>query len=155
MDQLLETCKEGSDLEHLRSVMNFHFGQFYKEVGVSLDDHLVLHACAVLEYLIYYRGNDRRMKEKLRYRYPAAIFEILEHKNHQESEYMEDAEQRVIQSKIEASQYKIEKADVDQKNYALTAENERLQKMIQQQNQVLRNLQDRLDRVNNSGQQIG
>ena len=154
MDQLLETCKESSDLEHLRSVMDFHFGQFYKEVGVSLDDHLVLHACAVIEYLIYYRGNDRRMQEKLRYRYPAAIFEILEHKNHQESEYMEDAGQRVIESKIEASQLKFEKATVDQKNYALTAENERLQKVIQQQTQVLRTLQDRLDRVNNSGQQI-
>jgi len=49
MDQLLETCKESSDLEHLRSVMDFHFGQFYKEVGVSLDDHLVLHACAVID----------------------------------------------------------------------------------------------------------
>jgi hypothetical protein len=134
--------------------MDFHFGQFYKEVGVSLDDHLVLHACAVIEYLIYYRGNDRRMQEKLRYRYPAAIFEILEHKNHQESEYMEDAGQRVIESKIEASRFKFEKETVNQKNYALTAENDRLQKMIHQQNQVLRTLQDRLDRVNNSGQQI-
>ena len=95
------------------------------------------------------------MQEKLRYRYPAAIFEILEHKNHQQSEYMEDAEQRVFQSRIEASQFKIEKANVDQKNYALTAENERLQKVIRQQNQVLRNLQDRLDSVNNSGQQFG
>ena len=155
MDQLLETCKESSDLEHLRSVMDFHFGQFYKELGVSLDEHLVLHASAVIEYLIYFRGNDRRMQEKLRYRYPAAIFEILEHKNHQESEYMEDAGQRVIESKIEASRFKFEKETVNQKNYALTAENDRLQKMIHQQNQVLRNLQDRLDRVNNSGQQIG
>ena len=152
---MLETSKESSDLEHLRFVMNFHFGQFYKELGVSLDEHIVLHACAVIEYLIYYRGNDRRLQEKLRYRYPAAIFEILQHKNHQESEYMEDAEQRVLQSRIEASQFKIEKADVDQKNYALTAENERLQKIIRQQNQVLRTLQDRLDSVNNSGQQFG
>jgi flagellar motility protein MotE (MotC chaperone) len=94
------------------------------------------------------------MQEKLRYRYSAAIFEILEHKNHQESEYMEDAEQRVIESKIEASRFKFEKETVNQKNYALTAENDRLQKMIHQQNQVLRTLQDRLDRVNNSGQQI-
>jgi hypothetical protein len=155
MDQILDTSKESSDLEHLRSVMNFHFCQFYKELGVSLDEHIVLHACAVIEYLIYYRGNDRRMQEKLRYRYPAAIFEILEYKNHQQSEYMEDAEQRVFQSRIEASQYKMEKSNVDQKNYALTAENERLQKVIWQQNQVLRNLQDRLDSVNNSGQQFG
>ena len=155
MDQILETSKESSDLEHLRSVMKFHFGQFYKELGVSLDEHIVLHACAVIEYLIYYRGNDRRMQEKLRYRYPAAIFEILEHKNHQQSEYLEDAEQRILQSNIEASRFKQEKADVNQKNYALTAENERLQKVIRQQNQVLRNLQDRLDSVNNSGQQFG
>jgi predicted RNase H-like nuclease (RuvC/YqgF family) len=95
------------------------------------------------------------MQEKLRYRYPAAIFEILEHKNHQQSEYLEYAEQRILQSDIEASRYKQEKADVDQKNYALTAENERLQKIIRQQNKVLRNLQDRLDSVNNSGQQFG
>jgi hypothetical protein len=155
MDKMLETSKESSDLEHLRFVMNFHFGQFYKELGVSLDEHIVLHACAVIEYLIYYRGNDRRMQEKLRYRYPAAIFEILECKNHQQSEYLEDAEQRILQSNIEASRYKQEKADVDQKNYVLTAENERLQKVIRQQNQVLRNLQDRLDSVNNSGQQFG
>ncbi len=155
MDKMLETSKESSDLEHLRFVMNFHFGQFYKELGVSLDEHIVLHACAVIEYLIYYRGNDRRMQEKLRYRYPAAIFEILECKNHQQSEYLEDAEQRILQSNIEASRYKQEKADVDQKNYVLTAENERLQKIIRQQNQVLRNLQDRLDSVNNSGQQFG
>jgi hypothetical protein len=155
MDKILETSKESSDLEHLRFVMNFHFGQFYKELGVSLDEHIVLHACAVIEYLIYYRGNDRRMQEKLRYRYPAAIFEILECKNHQQSEYLEDAEQRILQSNIEASRYKQEKADVDQKNYVLTAENERLQKVIRQQNQVLRNLQDRLDSVNNSGQQFG
>jgi hypothetical protein len=143
MDQLLETCKESSDLEHLRSVMNFHFGQFYKEVGVSLDEHIVLHACAVIEYLIYYRGNDRRMQEKLRYRYPTAILEILEHKNHQESEYMEDASQRVIESNAEAIRLKFVKESAEQKNYALTAENE-----------VLRNLQDRLDSVNNSGQQL-
>jgi len=135
--------------------MNFHFGQFYKELGVSLDEHIVLHACAVIEYLIYYRGNDRRMQEKLRYRYPAAILEILEQQNQQQSEYLEAAEQRILQSNIEASRYKQEKADVDQKNYALTAENERLQKVIRQQNQVLRNLQDRLDSVNNSGQQFG
>ena len=154
MDQLLETCKESSDLEQLRSVMDSHFGQFYKEVGVSLDDHLVLHACAVIEYLIYYRGNDRRMQEKLRYRYPAAIFEILEHKNHQESEYMEVAGQRVIDSNVESLRFKLAKEEVEQKNYALTAENEPLQKVIQQQTQVLRTLQDRLDRVNNSGQQI-
>jgi hypothetical protein len=134
--------------------MDSHFGQFYKEVGVSLDDHLVLHACAVIEYLIYYRGNDRRMQEKLRYRYPAAIFEILEHKNHQESEYMEVAGQRVIDSNVESLQFKLAKEEVEQKNYALTAENEPLQKVIQQQTQVLRTLQDRLDRVNNSGQQI-
>jgi hypothetical protein len=155
MDKMLETFKESSDLEHLRFVMNFHFGQFYKELGVSLDEHIVLHACAVIEYLIYYRGNDRRMQEKLRYRYPSAIFEILECKNHQQSEYLEDAEQRILQSNIEASRYKQDKADVDQKNYVLTAENERLQKVIRQQNQVLRNLQDRLDSVNNSGQQFG
>ena len=155
MDQIIETCKESSDLEHLRSVLNFHFGQFYKELGISLDEHIVLHACAVIEYLIYYRGNDRRMQEKLRYRYPTAIFEILERKNHQESEYLEAAEQRILQSNIEASRYKQEKADVDQKNYALTAENERLQKVIRQQSQVLRNLQDRLDSVINSGQQFG
>lgn len=155
MDQMLKISKESSDLEYLRSVMNFHFGQFYKELGVSLDEQIVLHACAVIEYLIYYRGNDRRMQEKLRYRYPASIFEILEHKNHQESEYLEAAEQKILQSNIEASRYKQEKADVDQKNYALTAENERLQKVIRQQNQVLRNLQDRLDSVNNSGQQFG
>ncbi len=155
MDKMLETSKESSDLEHLRFVMNFHFGQFYKELGVSLDEHIVLHACAVIDYLIYYRGNDRRMQEKLRYRYPAAIFEILECKNHQQSEYLEDAEQRILQSNIETSRYKQAKAEVDQKNYALTAENERLQKVIRQQNQVLRNLQDRLDSVNNSGQQFG
>jgi hypothetical protein len=155
MDKMLETSKESSDLEHLRFVMNFHFGQFYKELGVPLDEHIVLHACAVIEYLIYYRGNDRRMQEKLRYRYPAAIFEILECKNHQQSEYLEDADQRILQSNIEASRYKQEKADVDQKNYVLTAEIERLQKVIRQQNQVLRNLQDRLDSVNNSGQQFG
>ena len=154
MDQLLETCKKSSDLEHLRSVMNFHFGQFYKELGVSLDEHIVLHACAVIEYLIYYRGNDRRMQEKLRYRYPTAIFEILEHKNHQESEYMEDASQRVIESNVESLRFKLAKDEAEQKNYALTAENERLQKVIHQQTQVLRNLQDRLDSVNNSGQQI-
>ncbi len=155
MDKMLETSKESSDLEHLRFVMNFHFGQFYKELCVSLDEHIVLHACAVIEYLIYYRGNDRRMQEKLRYRYPAAIFEILECKNHQQSEYLEDADQRILQSNIEASRYKQEKADVDQKNYVLTAEIERLQKVIRQQNQVLRNLHDRLDSVNNSGQQFG
>jgi len=155
MDKMLETSKESSDLEHLRFVMNFYFGQFYKELGVSLDEHIVLHACAVIEYLIYYRGNDRRMQEKLRYRYPAAIFEILECKSHQQSEYLEAAEQRILQSNIEATRYKQEKADVDQKNYVLTAENERLQKVIRQQNQVLRNLQDRLDSVNNSGQQFG
>jgi len=155
MDKMLETSKESSDLEHLRFVMNFHFGQFYKELGVSLDEHIVLHSCAVIEYLIYYRGNDRRMQEKLRYRYPAAIFEILECKNHQQSEYLEDAEQRILQSNIEASRYKQEKADVNQKNYVLTTENERLQKVIRQQNQVLRNLQDRLDSVTNSGQQFG
>jgi hypothetical protein len=155
MEQLLETCKESSDLEHLRSVMNFHFGQFYKEVGVSLDEHIVLHACAVIEYLIYYRGNDRRMQEKLRYRYPVAIFEILEHKNHQESEYMEDASQRVIESNAEAIRLKFVKEAAEQRNYSLTAEVDHLQKIINQQNHVLRNLQDRLDSVNNSGQQIG
>ena len=48
MDQMLETSKESSDLEHLRSVMIFHFSQFYKELGVSLDEHIVLHACAVI-----------------------------------------------------------------------------------------------------------
>ena len=41
---------------------------------------------------------------------------------------------------------------MEQKNFALTIENERLEKMIQKQNQVLRSLQDRLDSVNNSGQ---
>ena len=44
---------------------------------------------------------------------------------------------------------------MEQKNFALTKENERLEKMVQKQTQVLRNLQDRLDSVNNSGQQIG
>jgi len=154
MDKYLETCEGSSDLEHLKFVMNFHFGQFYKEVEVSLDDHLVLHACAVIEYLIYYRGNDRRMQEKLRYLYPAAILEILEHKSHKESEYLEAASQRVIESNAEAIRLKFLKESAEQKNYALTTENERLQKMIQQQTQVLRNLQDRLDSVNNSGQQI-
>ena len=48
MDKMLETSKESSDLEHLRFVMNFHFGQFYKELGVSLDEHIVLHSCAVI-----------------------------------------------------------------------------------------------------------
>ena len=154
MDKYLEICEGSSDLEHLKFVMNFHFGEFYKEVEVSLDDHLVLHACAVIEYLIYYRGNDRRMQEKLRYRYPAAIFEILEHKSHKESEYMEAASQRVIDSNAEAIRLKFVKESAEQRNYSLTAEVDHLQKVINQQNQVLRNLQDRLDSVNNSGQQI-
>lgn len=155
MDQFIETREESSDLEHLKFVMDFHFGQFFKEVGVSLDDHLVLHASAVIEYLIYYRGNAWRMQEKLHFRYPAAILEILEHKSYKESEYIEAASQRVIESDVEVTRLKLAKETADQKNYALSAENEQLQKVINQQNQVLRKLQDRLDCVNNSGQQIG
>jgi hypothetical protein len=154
MDNYFEACEGSSDLEHLKSVMNFHFGQFYKEVGVSLDVHLVLHACAIIEYLIYYRRNAWRMQEKLRYRYPAAILEILEHKSHKESEYIEAASQRVIESDLKSTRFKLAKDVAEQNNYALTAENERLQKVINQQNQVLRSLQDRLDSVNNSRQQI-
>ncbi|MCX6054201.1 MAG: hypothetical protein NTZ74_04650 [Chloroflexi bacterium] len=89
MDKYFEPCEDYSDLEHLKFVMDFHFGEFYGEVGVSLDDHPMLHASAVIEYLIYYRGNDWRMQEKLHFRYPAAILEILEHKSHKESEYIE------------------------------------------------------------------
>jgi hypothetical protein len=47
------------------------------------------------------------------------------------------------------------KEAAEQRNYSLTAEVDHLQKIINQQNHVLRNLQDRLDSVNNSGQQIG
>ena len=63
-----------------------------------------------------------------------------------------DVEKQIADRDLEIKQYIRLRYEMEQKNYALTIENERLEKMIQKQNQVLRNLQDRLDSVNNSGQ---
>jgi hypothetical protein len=155
MNPFLESLYANPDLEKLKSVMDFHFGQYFKEFGLSLEDQLLLNACAVMEYLVYFKGNAWRLREIFHYRYPQTIREILDRKFHDESERYESMKQRATESELEVVRLKEAKWKADQKVIALTRENERLQKMIDKQNQIMRNLQDRLDGVNNSGQQIG
>jgi guanylate kinase len=80
------------------------------------------------------------------------ILEIVNKKYHTELTYVKDVEKQIADRDLEIKQYIRLRYEMEQKNFALTIENERLEKMIQKQNQVLRSLQDRLDSVNNSGQ---
>jgi len=83
------------------------------------------------------------------------ILEIVNKKYHTELTYVKEVEKQIADRDLEIKQYIRLRYEMEQKNFALTKENERLEKMVQKQTQVLRNLQDRLDSVNNSGQQIG
>ena len=80
------------------------------------------------------------------------ILEIVDKKYHTELKYVKDVEKQITDRDVEIKQYMRLRYEMEQKNFALTKENERLEKMVQKQTQVLRNLQDRLDSVNNSGQ---
>jgi hypothetical protein len=155
MNNYLANSDDQSNLQLLKELLNYHFGEFFSEVGISIEEHLVLNACVVIEYLIYYHGNTRRMQEKLRYQFPEPILAILERKFQKENEFLAAASQKMIEKDTEIVKIKFGKWQTDQQNFSLRAENDRLQKMIDQQNLVLRKLQDRLDSVNNSGQQIG
>ncbi len=80
------------------------------------------------------------------------ILEIVNKKYHTELTYVKDVEKQIADRDLEIKQYIRLRYEMEQKKFALTKENERLEKMVQKQNQVLRSLQDRLDSVNNSGQ---
>lgn len=152
MNQILQNLYPKSDLENLRSLMDSHFGAFFKKIDVSLDDHLILSACAVIEYLIYFHGDTWMLQLKLRSQYPEVILDIVKQKFHAEIARVESAEQKVAESDLEIKRLKQAHWEAQRKNDALTTEVDRLQKVIDQQNQVLRNLQDRLDCVSKSGQ---
>lgn len=154
MDNYLANSDDQSNLQLLKDLLNHHFEEFFSVVGISIEDHLVFNACVVIEYLIYYHGNTRRMQEKLRFQFPKQILAILERKFQKENERLEFANQRIIEKDTEIAKIETGKWKTDQQNFSLRAENDRLQKMVDQQNLVLRKLQDRLDSVNNSGQQI-
>jgi hypothetical protein len=147
MNNYLANSDDLSNLQLLKDLLNHHFEEFFSEVGISIEDHLILNACVVIEYLIYYHGNTRRMQEKLRYRFPEPILSILERKFQKENAFLAAASQRMIEKDTEIAKIKIGKWGTDQQNFSLRAENDRLQKMIDQQNLVLRKLQDRLDCV--------
>jgi lysyl-tRNA synthetase class I len=92
------------------------------------------------------------MKKQFHDRYPEMILEIVNKKYHTELTYVKDVEKQIADRDLEIKQYIRLRYEMEQKKFALTKENERLEKMVQKQNQVLRSLQDRLDSVNNSGQ---
>ena len=139
----------------LKDTLNHHFGEYFKGVVVDLDENLIPIACVVIEYLIYYNGNSRRMQSNLQERFPDLITSVLQHKFIKENEMLENANRIIEEQKVRISTILQVKSSSDQQIYYFKAENERLQKLVDQQNRVLRNLQDRLDGVNNSGQQIG
>ena len=155
MNEFLESITKNPDLEKLRALMDFHFGKFFDEIGISLEDHLILTACAAIDYLIFSYGDISYMKKQFRDRYPDMILEIVNKKYHTELTYVKKVEKQIADRDLEIKQYIRLRYEMEQKNFALTKENERLEKMVQKQTQVLRNLQDRLDSVNNSGQQFG
>jgi len=155
MNEFLESINKNPDLEKLNALLEFHFGKFFDEIGISLEDHLILTACAAIDYLIFSYGDICYMKQQFRDRYPEMILEIVNKKYHTELTYVKDVEKQIADRDLEIKQYIRLRYEMEQRNFALTKENERLEKMVQKQTQVLRNLQDRLDSVNNSGQQIG
>ena len=152
MNEFLESSNKNPDLEKLKALLEFHFGKFFDEIGISLEDHLILTACAAIDYLVFSYGDICYMKKQFRDRYPEMILEIVNKKYHSELTFVKDIEKQIADRDLEIKQYIRLRYEMEQKNFALTIENERLEKMIQKQNQVLRNLQDRLDSVNNSGQ---
>jgi hypothetical protein len=154
MNNYLANSDDQSNLQLLKDLMIHHFGDFFSEIGIPIEDHLAFNACVVIEYLIYYHGNTRRMQEKLRFQFPERVLAILERKFQKENERLEFANQRIIEKDNEIAKIETGKWKTDQQNFSLKAENDQLQKMVDQQNLVLRKLQDRLDCVNNSGQQI-
>jgi peptidoglycan hydrolase CwlO-like protein len=137
-------------VQPLRDTLEHHFGEYFAQVGVSLDDNLIPVACITIEYLIYYKGNFRRMLSKYQGQTPDLIFSCLQNKSFKESEELENAQSSIEKLKAQVSVLSMEKSSSDQKNYYFQTENERLQKIVDQQNRVLRKLQDRLDGVNNS-----
>lgn len=155
MNEFLESINTNPDLEKLKALLEFHFGKFFDEVGISLEDHLILTACAAIDCLINFNGDTWYMKQQFRDRYPEMILEIVNKKYHTKLEYIKVVEQQMADCDLEIKHLKSLRYEMEQKNFALTKENERLEKMVQKQNQVLRSLQDRLDSVNNSGQQFG
>jgi hypothetical protein len=152
MNEFLESINKNPDLEKLKALMEFHFGKFFDEIGISLEDHLILTACAAIDYLIFSYGDISYMKKQFRDRYPEMILEIVNKKYHSELTFVKEIEKQIADRDLEIKQYIRLRCEMEQKNFALTKENERLEKMVQKQTQVLRNLQDRLDSVNNSGQ---
>lgn len=155
MNEFLKSINANPDLEKLKDLLEFHFGKFFDEVGISLEDHLILTACAAIDYLIFSYGDIHYIKQQFRDRYPEMILEIVNKKYHSELTFVKDIEKQIADRDLEIKQYIRLRYEMEQKNFALTKENERLEKMVQKQTQVLRNLQNRLDSVNNSGQQFG
>jgi len=151
MNEFLESINKNPDLEKLKALLEFHFGKFFDEIGISLEDHLILTACAAIDYLIFSYGDICYMKKQFHDRYPEMILEIVNKKYHTELTFVKDIEKQIADRDLEIKQYIRLRYEMEQKNLALTKENERLEKMVQKQTQVLRNLQDRLDSVNNSG----
>jgi hypothetical protein len=148
----MESIYANPDLEKLKALLEFHFGKFFDEIGISLEDHLILTASAAIDYLIFSYGDICYMKKQFRDRYPEMILEIVNKKYHSELTFVKGIEKQIADRDLEIKQSIRLRYETEQKNFALTKENERLDKMVQKQTQVLRNLQDRLDSVNNSGQ---
>lgn len=155
MNELFENINDHSNLQLLKDTLNYHFGEILSNTGFSIEDHPILLSCMLIEYLLYYWGNAWRVQRRIQYDLPETVRSILDRKFHSDNECLEEAIQKTTELNNEILKIRTEKMAIEQQNYSLKTENNRLQKIIDQQNWVLRKLQDRLDSVNNSGQQIG
>ena len=95
MNEFLESINKNPDLEKLKALLELHFGKFFDEIGISLDDHLMRTACAAIDYLIFSYGNICYMMHKFQDWYPEIILEIVKKKYHTKLKYVNDVEQQI------------------------------------------------------------
>ncbi|MBI9051789.1 MAG: hypothetical protein JEZ00_20390 [Anaerolineaceae bacterium] len=119
---------------------------------MSIEDNPILIACLIIEYMVYYRGNTRRVLDMIQTPYLEKIKAILEKNFIKGDERLEFANQIINEKNAEISKIYLEIQACKNQIYSLESEKERLEKLTSRQTVVLRTLQDRLDGVNNSGQ---
>lgn len=115
MNEFLESINKNPDLEKLKALLEFHFGKFFDEIGISLEDHLILTACAAIDYLIHLNGDTWYMKQQFRDRYPEMILEIVNKKYHTKLEYIKVVEQQMADRDLELKQLKGLRYEMEQK----------------------------------------
>jgi len=149
-------------LEPMKKCFCDYFERYIGGTGIDIERDLLIVVPIIFDEIVYEQGNLARTQPKLKSDLSKGIEILLQKKSSTESEKVAELRRALLNSdqNNEVCHNEIEKLiqvcnQMKSSIEFLTVENRKLQEESSTRLRIIRQLQDRVDEVSNSGQQIG